>query len=118
MIILLVVGIFAIGKMIAIFTNPVLIGLVLLFSAVFYHYDKLSSKTIAFTGILVGFIWWVIGIAQFYGNASWLCNFPLLGGIVCGSVALISAFTDLLGYLLGGLVLSALIGGFLFLIKR
>lgn len=116
----LLLGTLAIGRMFSIITNLAFIGLIIFFIALLYARDKLSAKSILQTGIIFGFLFWILQlVATFSGSLSPLCSLPFgIGTAICGGIGVVSIFTDLLGYLLGGIVIAAISGGLLAMFRR
>lgn len=111
-------GIFNAAIMIQTVSNVWVIGVVLLLNAVFYAANKTSTMTIIYTGVGTGLIFWLMSLIAIFNNIGSLCNIPILGQLICGGITLASVFTSLLGYVLGGLIISLLIGGFFLLLSK
>lgn len=117
--IMLITGVFAFGAMIPFLTSPWTIAAIILLLAVFYGVDRLNVATVVFSGIVVGLGFWLWGLIQFLSSPlGAICQIPIIGQLACGSITLVTLFTALPGYILGGLILSCVIGGFLMLIKK
>ena len=118
LIVLIIAGVFSLGKLSMVLMNPMLIGVIILFDVMLYRADKLDIKNAIITGVVFGFLFWLIGLVGFLAGISAICNIPIIGGLICGGISAISLFTDALGFILGGVIISSIFTGLLLLFKR
>jgi hypothetical protein len=113
-----IAGVFAVGKMLMIITNPVFILSIILLDILLWKSDNLTFPKAAIVGLLVGFVFWIIVMITFLASISWICTIPILGTLVCGAVSILSVFTDAIGYMLAGIIVSLMTASLLMLFRR
>lgn len=113
----IVVGVFNLAKFMVIVFDPIFIGINLGLIGLFFAFKKLSGKTVLFSGLFTGIIYWIVGIGiAMSSSVGIVCQIPILGSLICGAGTLISVIIDLPGYIMAGLLISALSGFLLMLL--
>lgn len=111
-------GVFAVGRMMTVLLNPAFLGIIILFEALLYRTGSLTPRNILTSGLITGFVFWLIGLVALLQPISPICSIPFIGPLVCGTIGIISIFTDLFGYIIAGIVVASVTGFVLATFRR